>query len=283
MFSYSDNAGVPNLAPILKCLMSAHTRGTEANRERLANHPDTHKLLEAGMRLIANELGVGTVSALRRSNKEADRPFFKWITLEGLIAEAARQDPELTIGKFRDRWPTRGDYIDDLMAYALWSHHWASHTAVADKAVGLLAGDHDFVDAIKQVAYDDLDVIMDDPAQRIAMIAAAVASQDETARAGRAELYAMVRDNWGVLYAATLKARGLQLRSDVSLHDLTNILTALAEGLTLRGIADSDTIVIDHTARDSLLGKAALVITAGCIDTGDGLTVEETVRQLERP
>jgi len=59
------------------------------------------------------------------------------------------------------------------------------------------------------------------------------------------------------------------------------MLTAFAEGLGLRIIAETNTRLIDHERRESLLGKAALAIAIACIDTGDGLTLEQMVAQME--
>jgi hypothetical protein len=69
----------------------------------------------------------------------------------------------------------------------------------------------------------------------------------------------------------------------VTLADLTDILTALAEGIGMRMLADPDAQLVDHERQQSLLGKAALAIAAACIDTGDGKSLEELLAPLAQP
>jgi hypothetical protein len=257
-----------DLSKILKRLMARGYRATEESRRTLANDPTTRLFLEAGLQLISDVLGVGESSA-PEDQENIPRPFFEWVSLPKVVKRAKQRGPA-SAAMLRDRWPSRSDFIEDLMAYILWSFHWAGHANIAEEAAARLTGNGDFVEAIKLVAYDDLAVIINDPAQRIALVVTAMAAQDNTARSGRAELYKLIHDNWSALYAATLEARGLKLRPDVDIHDLTNILTALAEGITLRAIADPEANVINHNTKDSLLGKASLMIAAACIDLGDG-------------
>ncbi len=51
----------------------------------------------------------------------------------------------------------------------------------------------------------------------------------------------------------------------------------------MRMLSDSNAKPIDHEKKESPLGKAALAITAACIDSGDGKSLEEVVGLLAEP
>lgn len=264
-----------DLAPVLKHL----NRKRESARRRLANDPATRRFLDAGLRLIADELGVGRYKA---RIQDSEMVFFHWVKVPSVVKEASHEG-KATPWMHRDRWKTRDDFVKDLMAYVLWSQHWTDHTKISQHSSSLLTGDHDIVDAIKQVAYDDLDSLLVDAAPRISLVITAIAARDEAARKERAKLYATTHREWAKLYADTLAARGWKLRPDVTIDQFTDILTAVAEGLALRSIGDPDAKVIDHQTKESLLGKAALAMAAACLDPGDGRPLEEIVRRISGP
>jgi hypothetical protein len=166
-----------DLAPVLKHL----NRKRESARRRLANDPATRRFLDAGLRLIADELGVGRYHAL---TQDSEMVFFDWVKVPRVIKEAS-QEGRATPWMHRDRWKARDDFIKDLMAYVLWSQHWTAHTTVSQHSSSLLTGDHDIVDAIKQVAYDDMDSLIGDAAPRISLVITSIAARDEAARKER--------------------------------------------------------------------------------------------------
>lgn len=263
---------LPDLTPVLTRLMAHQPRAKETTKKRRANHPETRGLLDAGLRLIAEELQV---DAIRPRDGETGRPFFKWMTMKSVLEEAG-----LTEGKFRDRWLTLGDYHEDLLAYVLWTHHWASHMDVVQQAETTLAGG-DLAEAIKLVAYEDLKVMLSGAAQRISLISTGIAAQDQEGEARLSSLYAMARDAWSAVYERTLNERGLRLRPGIELDELTNILTSLIDGITIRALGDPETKVIDHETKETLLGKAVMMIAIAAIDPGDGMTLEEVIRQID--
>jgi hypothetical protein len=77
-----------------------------------------------------------------------------------------------------------------------------------------------------------------------------------------------------------MRARGLQLRTGLTLDDLTNALSAATDGTILRASGDPAVSVLDHDRRWSLMGLIALAILNSFlerIDSVDGLTLEQTV------
>jgi hypothetical protein len=201
-----------------------------------------------------------------------------------MVIEEARSSGVLrgSEGTFRDRWEFRDDYIEDLLLYVLWARHWSLSASAAAESRELLTHSEDFVHAIHEVAYQDLRALLDNPAYKISVIGAAIAARDGTAREAMSETYRVVTDSWKALYETIIKARGLKLRPGVSLQEITDMLTAMADGLGLRVMADPSSKLIDSDSRQSLLGKAAIAFVAACVDAGDGQSVEDLVRALSQ-
>lgn len=74
---------------------------------------------------------------------------------------------------------------------------------------------------------------------------------------------------WRQWCAEFLQSRGLRIRSGVTIDDCVVLLSALAEGLAMRALADPSTRALDRDGRPSLLGLGALALIAGCLDSAD--------------
>ena len=270
-----------DLSPVLRRLVTR--RRTREAQRRLANDQLTREYLEAGLRLTAQQM---TAQPGPEASDEVDdaRPFFDWLSKNMVIDEVARSGVMMgSDGSFRDRWEFRGDYIEDLIAYSLWARHATVSARIAIELLDLGTKSADFVHAIHLASYKSLIASMESAGFNVSIIGAATAARNDTARESTAETYRVVTESWHALYKATLEARGLQLRPGISLYEITWLLTAVADGLQLRLIADPRTKLIDHDRRESLLGKAVLAVIAACVDSGDGLSLEELVRNLSDP
>lgn len=283
--------GERDLTVLLKRLMSRHgsTRKSVESRRRLANDVLTRAYLEAGMRLITDQLRPDERGDDASAEEEFDddpRPFFDWLSQSKVIEEVANGEEGLhgSPGTLRDRWPFRSDYIEDLLAYSLWMSHWGPHmeTAVGAAAEPLVNAP-DFVSAVHALACYDLELLADSPRYRLSLIALATADRDAIAREAMGDMYRMVHRTWRDVYTRTLEAHGMKLRADFTADDLAILLAALAEGLRMRMAADPDTEIVDHERQRSLLGVGALALLAGAVDSGDGRTVEQIVADLADP
>jgi hypothetical protein len=60
------------------------------------------------------------------------------------------------------------------------------------------------------------------------------------------------------------------------------LLTALAEGLNKRYLGDptAAALLVDEQTRRTLLGKGALLLALGGVDTGDGSSVDQIADKL---
>jgi hypothetical protein len=115
------------------------------------------------------------------------------------------------------------------------------------------------------------------------LLATASAEGDKVLNDAMAESYREILEVWQQVHITTLDSRGLRLRPDVSIDDIGDLLTAAAEGLAVRALADRNANVMDHARRRSLFGTFALALLAGCMERRDeatGLSLKETVHSM---
>ncbi|MFF2534495.1 hypothetical protein [Streptomyces cyaneofuscatus] len=271
--------GSQGLADVL--VQVTKTRQTRNGKERIANNPVTVAFLEAGVRLIIEQMR----SPLRGhvDSEEVDaRDFFSWLSKAKVLAEAQRVDGHSmpTQAMFRDRWNFQELYVEDLLSYSLWKTHEALETGRDKATLELLASKKDFAGAVQEAAYRDLCDVIDNPVSRIGIMACLMADRDEVAREAVKRIYEHGFLVWTRNYLSTLQARNIKLRDGVTAEELARMLTALSEGVLLQYMADPDAPLIDHGKGESILGKAANLIVASALDSGDGMSVAELVNSL---
>ena len=273
-----------DLSKVLRNLMKGGggTKKSRTARRRLANDKLTRAYLEAGMQLIAEQLKIEQTQAEVERTDEEILPFFQWLARQKVLDETDWRDKSVkpSEGAFRHRWEFQADYIGDLLAYALSVERWTGHTSFAKDSLEILTSNSDFVKVVHEVAYRDICSLVENPAHQITILASVAATRDPQAREIIGETYRFINKAWEQLYEATLSVRGLKLRKGISMREFGDMLAALADGISVRQLADPNVNFIDHERRESLLGKAALAVAAACIDIGDGMTLEEVVNLM---
>jgi hypothetical protein len=166
------------------------------------------------------------------------------------------------------------------MAYALWDHHWRLQQEAAETARDDLSKSDDLAKAIHQAAYEDHCALLDNRSYRISVLASTLTKQSPILQESFRNIYDFIGKTWSEAYHEVLAARGLKFRPGVSVDDFTTMLTAVADGVASRSMFDDSPTLIDHENSRSLIGMAALAITAACIDPGDGLPLEEIVKMV---
>jgi hypothetical protein len=143
-----------------------------------------------------------------------------------------------------------------------------------------LAEGPDFAQAVQDIAYRSQEILNEMVSFRFMLVAVAAVDGDPEVLKALTEKYHRGRDRWKQVYGEFLESRGLRLREGMSLDDLTNIITALNEGCTLRALSDPDADVLDEKGQRSLLGTAAQAILIGCLEPvegGDGRSLAEAL------
>jgi hypothetical protein len=254
-----------------------HLKRPVKKRDELAKDERTRAFLDAGVRLINAEFQPSTATDESAGvEHETDRKFLAWLSQRMVAKETAREPGHfgVTDGAFRYRWESTGDYLADLISYMLWSGHWSIHVATADSSKeALTVGD--IVSGVHEVAYVDQLAVLDMPSFRFQLVATATADRDPVVREALRVMYDTVTRSWRDLYASVITSLGVRLRPDITLDDLTNMLSAAAEGLGIRLAADPEAPVLDHDNQRALLGTMAIALGMAAIDSGDGMTLEE--------
>lgn len=237
---------------------STSTRRTEAARQRLAEHPMTTALLDAGVRLLLAEFappapaagpetaaaGRETAAAATTGAPDVPARLFAGVTVARVCAAATRLGPlRATEGHLRDRWPLQADYLTDLLAYGLWELHWAD---VLDASSELVPGTPAAVPpgGIAELAAGlaELNLYSGRMAvtHRLELLMATMASSRPGVSARRRQSYAHLDASGGSTFAAMFHQVGMRQRPGYDHGELTVAYGALAEGANLRLVPRHD-------------------------------------------
>jgi hypothetical protein len=215
----------------------------------------------------------------RRSSPVAG---LRFLTQEAVVDEVNRNVPfgcRATANALRWRWPSQREFYADIFRFGQWeSHYPGAHTdEIADATDQIIHGD-DPVRAIYALCDWDISRWMGTPMSWLGLLAAAQAEHDPDVQAAIAEHHRENGAAWRMYCAEFLKARRLRLRPGITLDDCVTLLTALAEGLTVRAIT-----VFGQTRGGRLLGTGALALIASCAepdDQAEGLSLEQSAAAI---
>lgn len=198
---------------------------------------------------------------------------------------AANPEPFPRIGNvstMRSTWKTQSDFIADLLSFAFWPGYYPeSYQEVRAVGAERLANDADLAEAVEDLAFRVAQALNEMVSFRLQLIAIACAERHEVVRQVLADKYARAHALWKQVYAEFMEARGLRLRTGITLDQLTSILTAIVEGSILREISDPAAGALDPIDHRSLLGTAALALLNGClepIESTDGRSVAQALQ-----
>jgi hypothetical protein len=121
------------------------------------------------------------------------------------------------------------------------------------------------------------------PEFRVGLLAVAMAEGDPVISEAISGRHRENSPRWMRFYKELLRARGLRMRSGVTVEDCEILLAAVADGLALRALADPGAPVADGVRWRRLLGTAALALMAGCLERAghsDGRSLAEAVRAM---
>jgi hypothetical protein len=277
-----------DLSKILRGL----NRRTQFARRRLANDPVTAAYLAAAVRLIQRHLGPGANRALADpdDHDSIERPVLSFLSQRAVAAEVGRNPPPFhragRVSTMRERWRHQSAFIADVLRFSLSSlnNHSALHEDEVASAVEQIVHGPDALRGIHQLSTLAMTMLLDSPMFRLGLIAAAEAEGDSVIRDAISERRGEVGPLWRQWCEEFIRSRGLRIRSGVTVDDCIILLSALADGLAMRALADpSSTRALDHDGRHSLLGVGALALISGCLDNadrGEGESLEQAVRAL---
>lgn len=265
-------------------------RVTGAARERLANSTVTAAYLAAAMRIVKRHLGPSVErSAAGSEDENSVSRLLSFVSQREVVKEFKRNEAPFprkgSVATMRCTWKSHSHFIADLLSFGLSAVHYpvSRRREVEKMAEDAISGE-DFLSAIRRLCYWDLNGYLTIPMFRLQLVAAASGESNRVIQEAIAERYEETTKQWKIIYDRFLEARELRLRPEISLDQTADLLSAVAEGLALRRLADPNAQVIDHDEEDSLLGMAALaLIRAFCLEPADtDLTLEQAVREMVR-
>jgi hypothetical protein len=264
-------------------------RRTALGRARLANDPVTASFLWAGMRLIRQHLGPG--HRCECPSQHDGRSLLSFVSQRNVVATVAaienpfRRPRGSVMDALRGRWKHQHEFVADLVAFAFMGDNYRpGYKEDLQDRTAQLVHDPDFVHAVQEISYLHTADSVLLPSVRLSLALMAAAEDDADVAEAITEAYAQYLGSWRTLYQKVMRARGLRLRTGVSLDDLTDALSAAADGVVLRALGDPAAGVLDHARRRTLLDKVVLAILYAFLerdDDSDGLPLEQvTARRL---
>jgi hypothetical protein len=266
-------------------------RRTPFARRRLANDPVTAAYLVAAVRLIQRNLGPGATRAAADPDDfdSVERPVLSFLSQRAVAAEVSRNPPPFhrigRVSTMRERWKHQSAFIADVLRFGLsaLNNHSKSHQEEIADAVGQIVRGPDAVRGIHQLSSLAMTMLLTSPMFRLGLIAAAGAEGDPVIREAVAERRGEIGPLWRQWCEELVRSRGLRIRPGVRMDDCVVLLSALADGLAMRALADPSTSALDHEGQPSLLGVGALALISGWLeraDHEDGRSLEQSVRDL---
>jgi len=276
-----------DLSKILRGL----NRRTPFARRRLANDPVTAAYLVAAVRLIQRHLGPGASRAPADPDDydSVERPVLSFLSQRAVAAEVGHNPPPFhrvgRVSTMRERWKHQSAFIADVLRFglsALNNHSELREDGIAN-AVGQIVHGPDAVRGIHQLSSAAMTMLLTSPMFRLGLIAAAQAEGDPVILEAISERRGEAGPVWRQWCEDFLRSRGLRSRPGVTIDDCVALLSALADGLAMRALADPSTRALDHDGRSSLLGVGALALISGCLDRAsheESRSLEQAVRDL---
>lgn len=268
-------------------------RRTARGHKRSANDLQTAAYLRAAEWLIQRNLGPDSRHDIADPDDPHSliRPLLSFLSQQA-VAKAVRHIPlsfrrdvrwGLTVGGLRRRWKHQSDYVADVLRFVLWAWHYpATHMTEMAAVVSEILHGANPIPAVHQLCSWDVTRHVSSPMFRLSLVASAQAEEDEVIHAALAERNNANGALWHDFYERFLNARGLRMRAGITLDDSVTLLSAMADGLALRALAETgDPGRAGGPA--SLLGKAALALILGCtepVTASPGPSLDQTVAAL---
>jgi hypothetical protein len=274
--------------------VTERTRVVAAGRLR---DPEVKGLLDAGMQLLIDRVDSGIGSPFRFSSADdvcaeaLYHPPFRIGPAEDDIDGLARAVPlrspeqraalEAAQVAFGQTWSRLAHYHADLAMYTLTMPAWFAGGEIAGTALQRLAERPGTLDTVlEHIACENLK-LFEDSLFRVQLVMQAMAPGEEVIRDALDRMYGNIDRTWTLVYQGLLDHFKVELRPDVSVQDITHILTAVAEGTGLRRLVQfDDKSIFDAVRKRSILGKAtACVFAASLSRGGDNETLAEFFRR----
>jgi hypothetical protein len=259
------------------------------NADRQANDPRTRDFLEAGKRLLSDDLLRDPGSA----DAEGRPPFeelLAWLTRRRILEEAqhAREQSrgegthcDLTEAAFRYRWRSQAGYLRDLVIWALCPRmERPDEIACAYRIIDDAANaEKNLTDAIAEIAAEEVQALTENQAFRMQMIFQAALAHDPRVADALHRIDRANVEAWTEFARRGYAKLGLEPRKDISFELIGCALHAAGEGVMFRAMLAQRPGNTTPAPADllALIAKALVIATA---DPGNGQALDDALNQF---
>ncbi|WP_432559894.1 hypothetical protein [Granulicoccus sp. GXG6511] len=278
------NWHLPDVADLddvqLSSVLRNINRWTAEGRLRAAQNPATRSYLQAGLRLLAEALMPPEDG--EEATDPVIHPLVAFLSRKKVVDEVNEEaHPELprrgSVGGLRDLWDPHRDYLMDLLRTALLEDAWVSAVPATTKEQVLALGDP--ISMVRALALANARSVPKHASFRFQLLATLLTAHEPELHEPLVEAYETLNRSWSEVFGAVIAAQGYKLREGITLEMLTNMLMALAEGLSLRIVAAPDPVILDDEKGTTLMETAALALLSSCVEPLDGdVSFEDYVR-----
>jgi hypothetical protein len=247
---------------------------TGLQHESVEHNPLTYEYLEAGTRLISAALNHPPAD-------QGNHPFLRWLSRAEVIKEVGESELNNGNGSFRYRWRFHADYIADLIAYLRWRRKESVLPLREPTQIEEALRSEKPSEAIGTVTELNLEGLFGSAFFPLQVVALAVIGSSDGDAGLAHNFYEEAAEQWGGIIESFLGAYGLQLRDEVTISDLVEILMAIGDGLALRELADR-TEGAERARRLKLQATTAMALLLTLVDDEDPRTLAERTDSLVR-
>ncbi len=227
-------------------------------------------LLDAAWQLVVESFGFEPTSS-----EPAGRVSAK--ILEQLKAADIASRAQMTTGAFYNRWPNREAFLADFLDYALSVDRSPTFDAIS--AAYAEIGDLPLLEQIERLAVANFEAMAVNPSFAIQTHLWSLMRSRPDIRDRMATMYRDFRDPMVPIYEALLIGLGRQLRTPLTMPQLSNIMVGLAEGMTMQIVVGGE----DGATRESYVLALQALLPVLTTSVGDERTISEVVADAANP
>lgn len=188
--------------------------------------------------------------------------------LEQLRAADVAARAGLTTGAFYNRWPNRESFLEDFLEYALSPERSPTMETVIETFRAIEG--QPLMDQIRQLATVDIETVSNNPAF-------AIQTHLWSLMRGRPDIGVLMEGMYSAfrtpiipVYEAMLVSMGRELRPPFTMAQFSNVMVAMAEGLTMQAVAGGT----DGPNPDLMAWTIMSILPTMTRSVGDGTDLE---------
>lgn len=187
-------------------------------------------LLEAAWELVVESFGFEAPSA---PSQQVEAKILEQLKAADIAARA-----DMTTGAFYNRWPNREAFLSDFLDYAISVDRSPTYNAIA--AAYDEVRDRPYIEQVRRLAEVNIEQISANPSFAIQTHLWSLIRRRPDIAERMGTMYKDFRDPMFPVYEKLLASMGRELRPPIDMGQLSNIIVAFSEGLTMQIVSDGE-------------------------------------------